>query len=274
MRTILAIAVMFGFAASSAAQPCGAAGLSVTFTPAHPKVGEAIQISLKNTTSACIYALPDSCVYRSVHQVDCSGQAVVPFRWCTAVGQILAPGASAEDKWDQNDSIGNPVPAGTYAFSIELKDSTGGTLVTLCPTIDIGGCAPPPAQYGAPSLGSGGLAPAWAVNGGPQIGDPGYTLQVKNALGGAAALILVGASQANVPSTWGTLLVGAPMIQLPVPLGGTVGQAGAGTVTLTFSIPPDAALVGLAAHLQTLVADPLSSGGISHTPGLTLTICS
>lgn len=275
MRTTVAIAALILACATNASgQVCGGAGLTVKFTPDHPNVGDTVQITLTNTSSACIYGMTNSCVYQSVHKVDCSGQAVVPFRNCASVGQILGPGASAKDKWDLKDSLGVPVPAGTYAFKIEVKDTTVGTLVTLCPTLDVGGCVPPPTLYGSASAGAGGLSPEWEVSGGPMIGDPGYSLKVKNALGGAPALILVGATQANVPATWGTLLVGTPMIQLPVPLGGTAGQAGAGTVTLTFGVPNDATLVGLSAHLQTLVADPFSSGGISHTPGLKLTLCS
>lgn len=124
-------------------------------------------------------------------------------------------------------------------------------------------------QYGKGCPGSLGLvpvlsAPACAVAGGSAMVD------VSNALGGANAIMFLGAQQASTSMGLGCFLNVAPLfpIQLNFPLNG-VGP-GNGGISIVSGVP--AAAQGVTVTLQVFVVDPAGLGGFSNTNGLELTI--
>lgn len=131
--------------------------------------------------------------------------------------------------------------------------------------------------YGTGCPGSGGRVPALeAPGGGPWLGNAGFRLGVREGLGGAAGLCLLGASDRS----WG----GAP---LPLPLGPLGGGScallaegllilpavlsgpGAGSGAAALPVPVDPALAGAALFHQWLLFDPgaPSALGLAATPG-------
>jgi hypothetical protein len=79
-----------------------------------------------------------------------------------------------------------------------------------------------------------------------------------------AAILLVGAGRASIPTTLGgTILVAPPwtIFSLVLPADGA---------TIPAPIPCDAALVGVSVDLQVLESDAGASAGVSFTPGLEL----
>lgn len=259
--------------ATASAQPCVGQEIEFVLDPPVPKVGDTITITAINESATCAYAVPSSCLYIKVFGTgSCSGTQVVPFRQCL-LGQIpLGPGASYSDVWDQKTMTGGQVPAGSYSFQINLLDPNGASL-TFCLPVEITSCPTPPSFYGSASAGAGGFTPRWTVSTVPAVGQP-FAFAVEDGLGGAPAILFIGPFQGQLAAGWGEFLLSPPFLQVPLALGGAAGAAGAGALNFAFVVPNDAALVGLGANLQMLIADPASSGGISHTRGLNIVICS
>ena len=275
MKRLLATAAVVTSLAGSALAQCGFNDMQFSVSPANPTVGQPITITATNTAQICIWNQSDACLVDFVRKLDCNGAAVLT-PLCLQVITPINPGQSSSFTWDQLDDSGQPVTAGTYAFDITLVNFNGQSL-SHCITFTItGSSCPTPSNYGAAGAGTGGIAPTLTTAGGlPQIGNASFALQIGNGLGGASSLTFVGLNQASVGAPWGTLLVdlSPPFLQLGLPLGGTPGAPGAGGVTLPAPLPNDGSLVGFSVHLQTLIDDPGSSGGISHSPGLTITFC-
>lgn len=124
-------------------------------------------------------------------------------------------------------------------------------------------------EYGQGCFGSLGLvphvsAPSCAVGGGSA------TIVVSNALGGANAIMFLGATQAAASMGAGCFLNVAPLfpIQLNFPLNG-VGP-GNGGISIVSGVP--AAASGVTVTLQVFVVDPGGVGGYANTNGLELQI--
>ncbi len=262
-----------GWTGSIDAQPCVGQEVDLVLVPPVPKVGDKIKITAKNASTTCSYVIPSSCLYVKVFDgATCSGTEVVPFRQCL-VGQVpLGPGESYSDHWDQKSSSGVQVPAGVYSFQIMLKPATGAIL-SFCLPVEITTCLTPPSFYGSGSPGAGGFTPRWTVSSVPVVGQA-FNLGIERGLGGAPALLFIGPSQGQATAAWGEFLLSPPFLQVPLVLGGATGVAGAGALNFAFTVPSDASLIGLGANLQMLVGDAASSGGISHTRGLGIVICS
>jgi len=254
---------------------CGFNDMQFSVTPANPTVGQPITITGTNTSSGCIWNQSDSCLIDFVKKFDCNGATVLSPA-CLQVITPINPGFSTAFTWDQLDDNGVQVPAGAYVFDISLTNFNGQSL-SHCIAFSIGGGSCPPASnYGSASVGTGGIAPTLTTAGGlPQIGNVSFALQIANGLGGADSLTFVGLTPTTVNAPWGTLLVDLtpPFLQLPLPLGGGAGVPGAGGLTLPAPLPNDGTLVGISVYLQTMIADGGSTGGISHSPGLTFTFC-
>ncbi|MFG0317607.1 MAG: hypothetical protein ACF8XB_10055 [Planctomycetota bacterium JB042] len=257
----------------TASAQCGAAGLNVQVFPAAATVGQPIQIIVTNVSPNCTYFIEDSCLYKKVFKSQCGGSVVVPFRPCQIGQQFIQPGQSFLDSWDQTTQVGGQVPPGTYAFNVSVKEVGGGTH-SFCPTVTIDVCPTPPSIYGSGSAGTGGYTPSWTVNILPKPGGP-FSLTVDEALGGAPALLALGAGQAQIAADFGDFLVdpNLPIVWLPFTMAGTPGLGGTGTVTFGVTVPNDTALVGVTVHCQTLVGDIGSTGGVATTAGLRISIC-
>jgi hypothetical protein len=108
----------------------------------------------------------------------------------------------------------------------------------------------------------------------PSVGNSSFHVIVADALGGTPAMLLVGAGQGSVSTGWGTFLLepSGPVFSTVISMPGTAGAAGQGHLFIHAPIPNDPALVGASACLQALIQDASSSGGISHTNGLRVTV--
>ncbi len=122
--------------------------------------------------------------------------------------------------------------------------------------------------YGASCAGSGGYAPKLALSGCYAPGGA-LTLRIGAALGGSAALLLVGLNESNSPIGGGCSLLVSPVLAAigPLPLFGA--GAGQGSVQLTAFLP---ATFGQAdAILTAACADPASPIGFTTTNGVRIT---
>lgn len=119
-------------------------------------------------------------------------------------------------------------------------------------------------SVGAGCPGLGGHAPALSI---PACHDPTVQLGVhlSGGIGGAAAIVLIGAPGPPAPIGWSlcTLDVEATQV-LPVPLGGF--GPGNGVADLLFAVPPAAA--GLSFAMQAALEDPVSLPGFTTTNAL------
>lgn len=113
----------------------------------------------------------------------------------------------------------------------------------------------PIVTYGTGLAGSAGLVPALTLLGCPRPGET-VSLDVSGGLGGAFGLVLIGARRLDLPFRGGTLHPDPFGVQIRHRLGGAPGVAGAGSVSLPWTIPADPALLGLVFHAQTLHRDP------------------
>lgn len=265
--------VAVAFTAPASAQ-CGLAGLEVKVTPAKPKIGEKITVTVRNTSTSCTYNLPTSCVFQRVHQDDCQGFAVVDLI-CLSSLTPIGPGQIKSQVWDQIGDDGAQVIDGTYVIEVQVWDHNFASLLKICVPVDIG-CTPPPSNYGTSSKGTGGIEPILGYGGGaPVAGNTNFQLQVLGGLGGAPAAMFVGVQPTAIPAGWGTFLIDPtfPMLQFLFTLGGTPGAPGLGNATIPAPVPNIPGIGGATAYAQVLIGDPGSTGGISHTKGLVIPIC-
>lgn len=265
IRHVLLPALLLLAPAASAQVICQP-GLVVEFIPKVPVVGEPILVSLKNN-SPNTFTLPGPCVFQRIRTNNCSGTTVFTVN-CTPSPLPLTPGSMFLGFWDQRDDNGMFVPPGTYAFDVQFASGPG-----CCPTVTIGSC-PAPEPYGAGDPGSGQFIPDLSASGSTAVGGA-LSLTISNGLGGALTGLFIGLQPAFINAPFGTFLVdpGPPLLQVYFPLGGTLNQPGAGTITFPASIPNNTNLVGLSVYMQALVQDANASGGLSHTQGLALYIC-
>ncbi len=119
-------------------------------------------------------------------------------------------------------------------------------------------------QYGAGVAGSGGFVPVIGDVGPFRQGLSGE-IRLTNALGGAAAVFVIGGAPANVPLFGGSLLV-EPTFAVDFTTSGAPGAPGAGTWTLPWTLP--LGLAGLSIYHQIGVLDAGAPQGVAATGGL------
>jgi hypothetical protein len=124
-------------------------------------------------------------------------------------------------------------------------------------------------QYGVGTPGSGGFRPILGLKGPVRVGSFEHLI-VSRALGGAPALVVVGATEAFIPD-FGlpglTAWVQDFVFDLPLTLGGPAGQAGKGAIDVAVGpLPPSVA--GVTVFLQLAVADPGAPYGLTVTNGV------
>ncbi len=134
--------------------------------------------------------------------------------------------------------------------------------------------APPTAgrvrQYGSGTLGGSAWKPLLGASGTMRAGAQA-SLRLRNGIGGAAAVIVIGTGEAAIA---GSPLPGlTSYVQpwtgfVPLTLGGSPGAPGAGSATTPFTVP--ASLVNQSVFLQFGATDGLSPGGITVSNGLEL----
>lgn len=127
------------------------------------------------------------------------------------------------------------------------------------------GCGSTAQVFGSGCPGSGGFVPVLTFTGCPDVGQP-VTLGIKKGKGGAAAIILLGASTANLPIGFGCSLLVFPVVPSPITVTLAGGGNGNGSTSIATAYPPAAALVSFA--LQSFVIDAGSPLGYAASNGI------
>ncbi|MCB9890740.1 MAG: VCBS repeat-containing protein [Planctomycetes bacterium] len=127
-------------------------------------------------------------------------------------------------------------------------------------------------QYGTPATGLGGYSPVASAIG---ILRPGQTpdLALRRGRGGAVAVLMIGAREANRSSGAipGLTLYTEPLLLVPFVLGGTFDKPGAGVANIPVLLPTSTALS--TAYIQFFTLDAAGTNGVtSHTNGVELRI--
>ncbi len=132
-------------------------------------------------------------------------------------------------------------------------------------------------NYGTGTAGAGGIAPEIGMRGFPTLGNTSFELGIVKAVGGSSAVIPIATqgTQVGIPFLGGQIWVNPASIAASVGVvaGGTSGQAGAGSASLTLPIPTQTSLVGLELFSQGIVLDASAPVGLSMTGGFKLRIC-
>ncbi len=267
MRILLAVPLLALLANSASAQFTCKPGLFIEVLPSQPRPGEIIVVKMTNFGPAT-YQVPTTCLFTSVHANNCGTPAIFNSSACGAGPFTLTPGSIFAGAWDQRTNGGALVAPGKYAFKVPI---TG--MGECCVDVTIAAC-PTPGPIGVAGAGTGGIAPSLSAAGPVSVGQS-VQIDIQNGLGGAPSLLLIGFAPSDVLVPFGSLYVdlAQPFLQLVLPLGGTPGSPGQGSLSLNGTIPNDAALATLEIYLQVLVADMGSTGFLSHTAGLEMYIC-
>ena len=120
--------------------------------------------------------------------------------------------------------------------------------------------------FGQGLAGSGGFVPSLALSGCPRLGDD-VTFEVRDVVGGAPGLLLIGGVLMNTPFLGGTLYVDTRAFRMAHVVGGGMGVAGAGTADLLVTVPSDPALAGREFYAQALYLDAGGPAVASATSG-------
>jgi cytochrome c peroxidase len=115
--------------------------------------------------------------------------------------------------------------------------------------------------------GSSGHIPQVTAFEPPLVGNPGFTVGVSNALGGAQAVLVIDSSD---PGTGPAIPATASLTRVTVQLSGSGAGQGFGSVSLR--IPDNAALVGSTFFGRWFVTDANAPGGVAVTPAFRITI--
>jgi len=265
LATIAAMLSGWSIASAQVCVPNHAADLQITVTPAIAAPGEKITVTVTNVSAGCMYSQPSGCLVYSPRFTDCNGLDVIQTPiFCTAILKLIGPGSSTSYVWDQTDSPGgvNQVGNGTYAFPLNLYDSTGAPAST-CPTVQIGPPCQTPTPYGAGCAGSGGFVPELGWTGCSEVGSI-VSLDIDKGLGGATMLLFFGNAQGNIPAGKCTLLVNPVLAMVSATLTGA--GPGNGSLSIAGVVPASAA--NTTSDLQAWIVDPAVGIGAAGSNGL------
>lgn len=124
-----------------------------------------------------------------------------------------------------------------------------------------------PQVTGTGRAGSGGIAPQVVAIEPPLAGNPGFTVGISNALGGAQAVLVIDRTD---PGASPVIPGNASFAHVAATLSGEGAGNGYGSVSLT--IPQDAALVGTTLFGRWYVMDAGAANGVAVTPAFQMTI--
>ena len=120
-------------------------------------------------------------------------------------------------------------------------------------------------RYGAGLVGSGGFEPRWTASGCAQAFQT-VEIGVDSALGGASSVLLVGSTRIDFPFLGGSLLVN-PFFTVGLPLGGTPGVAGDGSLSVPLTLGPPGTF-----DFQWLVLDVGAAQGLAFSQGFEISV--
>jgi cytochrome c peroxidase len=124
-----------------------------------------------------------------------------------------------------------------------------------------------PQLTGNGTQGSGGSVPQVTAIEPPLVGNPGFTVGVSNALGGAQAVLVI---DSNDPGTGPAIPATASFARISVQLSGSGAGQGFGSASLL--IPANSALVGATFFGRWFVRDANAPGGVAATPAFKFTV--
>lgn len=157
------------------------------------------------------------------------------------------------------------------SIDVLFHDDTFGDIVGVSSPEDAILCSGKFESYGTGVAGTGGVVPELRALFSPCPGQE-IAMELNHFLGGSTAYFFVGFGAASYKTLGGTVLVdiALPNFMVPIPMPGT--GAGEGNITLPFTVPNQANLVGLSLYFQALGADPGAQFGVSFSNGLHETI--
>ncbi|MCB9508321.1 MAG: hypothetical protein H6697_11740 [Myxococcales bacterium] len=120
--------------------------------------------------------------------------------------------------------------------------------------------------YGTGLSGKGGFVPTLAATGCPDVGST-FGVVVDDVVGGASGILFIGLGATSVPFKGGSFLVDAVALQVPLGVGGTPGQPGAGDLGFPILLG-DPLFVGLDLYWQVGFVDAGAVLGVSLSNGL------
>ncbi len=136
---------------------------------------------------------------------------------------------------------------------------------------------PPATAIGTATPGSGGIAPELGMRTFPTLGNANWRFAITAGLGAAPAGLAIGfgASATGLPIAGGLVWVDpALVVATPfVPLGGTAGVNGDGSVDVALPIPASTAYAGLTLVSQAFVLDPAAPGGVAMSRAFRVPFC-
>jgi cytochrome c peroxidase len=123
--------------------------------------------------------------------------------------------------------------------------------------------------YGTGTTGSGGYMPEQIALTPPSIANYDFKLGVRNALGGAFAILAIGADKQEPPLWMGSVPLHISLTPMPVLKSYILGGSGPGRGYATFQafIPKDAFFQGTPYTTQWFIRDPQAAGGFATTQG-------
>lgn len=124
-----------------------------------------------------------------------------------------------------------------------------------------------PQITGSGSPGSGGNIPQVTAIEPPLVGNPGFTIGLSNALGGAQAVLVI---DGNDPGVGPTVPGSGSFARASINLSGSGSGQGFGSVSL--KIPDSPALVGATFFGRWYVLDSGASGGVAVSPAFKMTV--
>jgi hypothetical protein len=159
--------------------------------------GQVVDVTLRNESAVQI-DLPSSCTYGAIYAgTDCLGPPIAAFA-CLAVIVPIGPGQESTQSWVQTDGFGNPVPPGTYSFSISWWDAGFTTLSTCCVPVTITACSGPGSAYCSPVPTTTGLPSTLCADGSAVVADGDLTLVADGVPFGEFGFFLVSATQGEI----------------------------------------------------------------------------
>jgi hypothetical protein len=177
-------------------------------------------------------------------------------------------GVSVSGAGDTDGDGTGDVVIGAFGFDSGNKFECGRAYVY---STDLMGLTMRP--FGVSTIGSGNYAPSLSGDGWSQLEQGRPEARIRQALGGAHALLWIGVGRGDTfPFFGGHLYIDLSQFWAlaPLSLQGTPGVPGAGEITLPVGSLRD--FPGLVLNLQALVIDPGSPYGLALTNGLELSV--
>ncbi len=140
----------------------------------------------------------------------------------------------------------------------------GGARLSNGYPIEIG--CPAPFYYGTGEIGSTGTQALVTANGSPTVGNPAFSIDLAGGKPSQFCVMFSGQSQASVPYSWGTMLIGAPNFLRTY---SSTNASGACSILITIT----SGMVGQTYYYQYGVRDAGYGGDVQASNAVGVTFC-